>query len=74
MYSELNCRLRCSEEENLQHTLHCQPILDTVSDELKVEIQKTNLQHIFGEEEDQLKITKIFIKLLNSREELMNNM
>ena len=73
MHDNIQWRLGCKDDENLQHTIQCQFILNAIGDELKKEVQNTNLQHIFGNEDEQKAVTKIYIKLLNVREDIVKS-
>ena len=73
MYNdEVECRLKCQNKiDSQQHTLECHVIITHLRSNQKEFLKQVKYEHLFGKPKDQLKIAKMFIIILRTRERLL---
>lgn len=73
MYNDkIQCRMKCKNEiDSQQHILECHEIITHLSSNQKELLKDVKYEHLFGNPQDQLKITKMFKILLSTRERLL---
>ena len=64
---DINCRLGCSLEENLQHLFQCDVLLKQMREEKKQIHDQINVKFLFGTIDEQLKVTKYLMELFETR-------
>ena len=71
---DLRCYIKCSNPEAFDqqsHILHCETIKAHLSTEEQIEAQETEYAHIYGSLEQQKKVAVVLSRLLEIREELL---
>ena len=66
----LECSFGCKNEENQEHQLECEFILNELKED-KYLLAECEYSDIFGDIKQQENIIKIFVKILNIREDLL---
>ena len=73
MYNdEIQCRMKCKNEiDSQQHILECHELITHLGSNQKELLKEVKYEHLFGNPQDQFKITKMFKILLLTRERLL---
>ena len=73
IYSEnMNCRLGCLSEENIEHLLSCKHLMKHFNKSKQEQMMKMSERQAFGNISKQKELTSAIIELLRVREEIEN--
>ena len=68
----LQCSIKnCFEIEDQEHILYCKPVINSINKQQREQIEKIDYEYIFSSTKKQLEAIKVFILLLDKRDEML---
>ena len=67
-----NCSIKnCFEIEDQKNILNCKPVLNSINKQQRDQIEKIDYEYIFSSTKKQNEVIKVFIPLLDKRDEML---